>query len=139
MANVLNNEDMQALRNYVQGPSSQMTIEQLKVKLSFHVGTNASAQVLQLKDDSGRVIAPFMEDHHKLGYYSPHDGSADPWTTHFSSGGHALHAHSCKVHCISLHACVVLVWSQDKRAKALSSVYPWICNHCLFSGSPGNV
>uniref|UniRef100_A0A7S3R9P1 CAP-Gly domain-containing protein n=1 Tax=Dunaliella tertiolecta TaxID=3047 RepID=A0A7S3R9P1_DUNTE len=94
---------MQALRNYVQGPSSQnrasstvllhvshsnlkitkffelrldmhMTIEQLKVKLSFHVGTNASAQVLQLKDDSGRVIAPFMEDHHKLGYYSPHDG-----------------------------------------------------------------
>lgn len=31
-------------------------------------------QVLQLKDDAGNVVAPFMEDHHKLGLYSPHDG-----------------------------------------------------------------
>jgi hypothetical protein len=31
-------------------------------------------QVLQLKDDAGNVVAPFMEDHQKLGFYSPHDG-----------------------------------------------------------------
>uniref|UniRef100_A0A7S0RMZ6 CAP-Gly domain-containing protein n=1 Tax=Chlamydomonas leiostraca TaxID=1034604 RepID=A0A7S0RMZ6_9CHLO len=51
-----------------------MSIEQLKVKLSFHVGTNPSAQVLQLLDDKGSVLCPFLEDGRKLGYYSPHDG-----------------------------------------------------------------
>lgn len=34
----------------------------------------APAQVLQLLDDAGNVVAPFLEDHKKLGFYSPHDG-----------------------------------------------------------------
>lgn len=36
-----------------------MTVEALKVKLSFHVGTNPSAQVLQLLDDNGELFGFF--------------------------------------------------------------------------------
>ncbi len=52
----------------------QMSVEALKVKLSFHIGTNPSAQLLQLFDDNGNLVAPCLEDARKLGYYSPHDG-----------------------------------------------------------------
>ena len=52
----------------------QMTIESVKVKLSFHCGSNPSAMVLQLLDDSKNMIATLYEDHRKLGFYSPHDG-----------------------------------------------------------------
>jgi tubulin-folding cofactor B len=48
-------------------PISQMTVEALKVKLSFHVGTNPSSMVLQLLNESGTVVAPFLEDSRKLG------------------------------------------------------------------------
>lgn len=51
-----------------------MSIETVKVKLSFHTGTNASAMLLHLLDDSGNVIAMLNEDHRKLGFYSPHNG-----------------------------------------------------------------
>jgi hypothetical protein len=34
----------------------QMTVEALKVKLSFHVGTSPSAQLLQLLTDSGAQV-----------------------------------------------------------------------------------
>lgn len=49
------------------GLLTQMTVEALKVKLSFHVGTNPSSMVLQLLNESGTVVAPFMEDSRKLG------------------------------------------------------------------------
>jgi tubulin-folding cofactor B len=44
-----------------------MTVEALKVKLSFHVGTNPSAMVLQLLNEHGIIVAPFLEDSRKLG------------------------------------------------------------------------
>lgn len=96
-------EDVDQLRNYVMGASSanraestvllhvthsnlketrifelrfdmHMTVEALKVKLSFHCGTSPSAMMLQLLDGSGNMVAELFEDHRKLGYYSPYDG-----------------------------------------------------------------
>lgn len=52
----------------------QMSIETVKVKLSFHTGTNASAMLLHLLDDEGNVIAMMNDDSRKLGFYSPHNG-----------------------------------------------------------------
>jgi tubulin-folding cofactor B len=52
----------------------QMTIESVKIKLSFHCGSNPSAMVLQLLDESGNLQATLYEDSKKLGYYSPHNG-----------------------------------------------------------------
>jgi tubulin-folding cofactor B len=57
-------------------PSTQMTIEALKVKLSFHCGTNPSCMMLQMLDDQGNMVANLVEDQRKLGYYSPYDGCA---------------------------------------------------------------
>ena len=51
-----------------------MSIESVKVKLSFHCGTSPSAMVLQLLDDAKNMIATLYEDDRKLGFYSPHDG-----------------------------------------------------------------
>mmetsp|Transcript_30596 Transcript_30596/g.90697 ORF Transcript_30596/g.90697 Transcript_30596/m.90697 type:complete len:274 (+) Transcript_30596:177-998(+) len=69
----------------------QMTIERVKIKLSFHCGTSPSAMFLQLLDESGNVCATLSEDHRMLGYYSPHNGytihivDTDP--TSASAGG----------------------------------------------------
>jgi tubulin-folding cofactor B len=52
----------------------QMSIESVKIKLSFHCGTSPSAMVLQLMDDTKKVIATLYEDDKKLGFYSPYDG-----------------------------------------------------------------
>ncbi len=57
---------------------SQMSIESVKVKLSFHCGTSPSAMVLQLLDESKNVVATMHEDDRMLGYYSPHDGWVPP-------------------------------------------------------------
>lgn len=68
-----------------------MTVESVKVKLSFHCGTSPSAMVVQLLDESGNLVATLYEDHRKLGYYSPHNGytlhviDTDP--NSFSVGG----------------------------------------------------
>ncbi|PRW56915.1 tubulin folding cofactor B [Chlorella sorokiniana] len=51
-----------------------MTIDAVKRKLCFHCGTPPSAQVLQLKDDRGRLLAVLDDEARKLGYYSPQDG-----------------------------------------------------------------
>ena len=53
-----------------------MTVESVKIKLSFHCGTSPSAMVLQLLDDNKNMIATLYEDQRKLGFYSPHDGCA---------------------------------------------------------------
>lgn len=66
---------------------AQMTIEQLKVKLSFHVGTSPSAQVLQLLDDQGQLLVSCMDDSRKLGFYSPHDGCAGGAMRDRAAGG----------------------------------------------------
>lgn len=96
------NRDLQALREYVTGPTSQnqaettvrllvthsnlnakfmdivfdlcMTVDSLKNKLCFHCGTNASAMVLQLKDQSGALLAVMDNPSTKLGFFSPKDG-----------------------------------------------------------------
>ncbi|KAJ9516910.1 hypothetical protein QJQ45_027299 [Haematococcus lacustris] len=101
-APLISKEDIVALREYVTGQGGQnrlestvllhvthsnlkakffelrldmhMTIESLKVKLSFHVGTNPSAMLLQLLNEAGNIVASCLDDSRKLGYYSPHDG-----------------------------------------------------------------
>lgn len=52
----------------------QMTVEAVKVKLSFHCGTSPSSMLVQLLDESGNLTATLHEDHRKLGFYSPHNG-----------------------------------------------------------------
>ncbi len=47
----------------------------LKIKLTSHCGTTANSMELQLKDESGRVLAT-LDDGRMLGYYSPQDGCA---------------------------------------------------------------
>lgn len=51
-----------------------MTVEAVKVKLSFHCGTSPSSMLVQLLDESGNLTATLHEDHRKLGFYSPHNG-----------------------------------------------------------------
>lgn len=114
-------EDVEALKAYVQGPDTgfankadstvllslthsnlkarfmeirldkHMTIEALKVKLSFHCGTNPSAMLLTLLDENGGVVASLSDDQRKLGFYSPMDGYAlhitDTDPTSASAGG----------------------------------------------------
>ncbi len=46
---------------------SQMTIESLKVKLSFHVGTSPSSMLLQLLDEGGQLQALLLDDTKPLG------------------------------------------------------------------------
>lgn len=53
----------------------QITVEALKIKLTSHCGTTANSMELQLKDESGRVLAT-LDDGRMLGYYSPKDGCA---------------------------------------------------------------
>ncbi|PNG99179.1 Tubulin-specific chaperone B, partial [Tetrabaena socialis] len=55
-------------------PAPQSTIESVKVKLSFHCGTSASAMALSLLDEGGATVASMWEDNRKLGFYSPHNG-----------------------------------------------------------------
>ncbi|KAG2428306.1 hypothetical protein HXX76_010454 [Chlamydomonas incerta] len=100
----LTKDDVDALRAYVAGPSTgfankadstvllhvthsnlkarfmeirldlHSTIESVKVKLSFHCGTNPGAMLLSLLDESGGLMANMWEDGRKLGFYSPRDG-----------------------------------------------------------------
>jgi len=99
----LSQADVQALKAYVQGPSSQaradstvlmhvthsnlkntsffelrldrhMTILSVKEKLKSHTGTAVGSMLLQLKDLSGQIIATLGDDSVQLGYYSPQDG-----------------------------------------------------------------
>lgn len=51
-----------------------MTVDKLKNKLQTHVGTNASAMQLSLKDWDGNLVAHMNDDSRMLGYYSPEDG-----------------------------------------------------------------
>lgn len=68
-----------------------MSVEAVKVKLSFHCGTSPSAMVLSLLDENGTMLYTLWEDHRKLGYYSPRDGYAlhivDSDPTSASAGG----------------------------------------------------
>lgn len=51
-----------------------MTILTVKQKLMTHCGTNPSAMILQLKDESGNLLYGLSEEDKKLGYYSPYTG-----------------------------------------------------------------
>ncbi|GAB4819103.1 hypothetical protein N2152v2_006149 [Parachlorella kessleri] len=103
MAAALRNSDLRALREYVTAPGSQnqsdstvrllvthsnlkakfleirldmhMHIDSVKQKLCFHTGTAASAMVLQLKDEQGKLLAVLSDDSKMLGFYSPYDGA----------------------------------------------------------------
>ncbi len=46
----------------------------MKQKLCFHCGTPASAMVLQLKDEQGKLLAVLGDDSRMLGFYAPYDG-----------------------------------------------------------------
>ncbi|GAQ82952.1 Alpha-tubulin folding cofactor B [Klebsormidium nitens] len=94
--------DMQALKAYVQGPSSQnkaddtvllnvshsnlkqrfmelrfdlhTSIEGVKERLRSHSGTAVESMVLQLLDESGKKVADLSDSGRPLGFYSPQDG-----------------------------------------------------------------
>eukprot|EP00755_Sulcionema_specki_P038278 Sspe_Gene.110566::Locus_91625_Transcript_1_1_Confidence_1.000_Length_412::g.110566::m.110566/K17262/TBCB, CKAP1, ALF1; tubulin-folding cofactor B len=51
-----------------------MTISEIKWKIQTHFGTDSCLMILQLKDRSGAVVIPNMDDDKMLGYYSPEDG-----------------------------------------------------------------
>lgn len=96
------NSDIQALRNYVMGPSSQnqsestvrlslthsnlkakfmevrldlhLSIDSVKSKLCFHCGTPPSAMLLELRNDHNVLVAQLTDPQRMLGYYSPQDG-----------------------------------------------------------------
>lgn len=51
-----------------------MTVQRVKEKLQTHVGSSVSAMRLQLRDESGRVVASLDDDARLLGYFSPRDG-----------------------------------------------------------------
>ncbi|KAG2489262.1 hypothetical protein HYH03_012282 [Edaphochlamys debaryana] len=114
-------EDLESLKAYVAGPNSgfankadstvllsithsnlkarfmeirldmHSTIEAVKVKLSFHTGTNPSAMLLTLLDEAGTPLAQLCDDSKKLGFYSPRDGYSlhvqDTDPTSASAGG----------------------------------------------------
>lgn len=118
-ANFLTKDDVNALKNYVQAPSAanmadstvlihcthsnlqarffelrldkHMTVESIKIKLSFHCGTSPSSMMLQLLDESGSMVAMMNDDSRKFGFYSPMHGytihivDTDP--TSSSAGG----------------------------------------------------
>eukprot|EP00735_Rhodelphis_limneticus_P008307 TRINITY_DN2120_c0_g1::TRINITY_DN2120_c0_g1_i1::g.12914::m.12914 TRINITY_DN2120_c0_g1::TRINITY_DN2120_c0_g1_i1::g.12914 ORF type:complete len:303 (+),score=39.36,sp/Q67Z52/TBCB_ARATH/45.53/3e-74,Ubiquitin_2/PF14560.1/3.1e-30,CAP_GLY/PF01302.20/6.9e-23,ubiquitin/PF00240.18/0.0058 TRINITY_DN2120_c0_g1_i1:87-911(+) len=96
------NQDLAALKAYVQGPTSQnqaestvrlhvthsnlkasfleirldkhLTIESVKEKLKTHTGTSVTAMKLYLKDSNGNLLCELDDDTRMLGYYSPLDG-----------------------------------------------------------------
>ena len=99
----LSRTDVDALRAYVQGPSSQaradstvlmhvthsnlkntsffelrldrhMTVLSVKEKLKSHTGTAVGAMVLQMKDLNNQVVATLADDNAFLGFFSPQDG-----------------------------------------------------------------
>merc|ERR1711968_117890 len=104
MNQFMSGADVQALKEYVMGPSGQeagrsdstvllqvthsnlkarfleirfdrhMLIGRVKEKLKNHCGTAVSAMVLQLKDPRGGMIAAMSDENRPLGFYSPQDG-----------------------------------------------------------------
>ena len=99
----LSQTDVQALKAYVQGPSSQaradstvllhcthsnlkntsffelrldrhMSILSVKEKLKSHTGTAVGSMLLQLKDLGGNVVATLADDNTVLGFSPPQDG-----------------------------------------------------------------
>ena len=53
-----------------------MSIDTVKVKLSSHTGSAPQAMILQLKDDTGKMMATLTDPFKLLGFYSPYDGCA---------------------------------------------------------------
>jgi hypothetical protein len=51
-----------------------MSIESLKHKLHTHCGSSVNSMVLQLKDETGQLVAVLNDDCRKLGFYSPRNG-----------------------------------------------------------------
>jgi tubulin-specific chaperone B len=64
----------------------QCTVEEVKRKLAFHCGSNASTMSLQLKNRDDKLVAQMSDDARKFGYYSPQNGfilhviDADPYS-----------------------------------------------------------
>lgn len=104
MANFMTGADVQALKDYVKGPSGMeagrsestvllqvthsnlkarfleirfdkhMSVGRVKEKLKNHCGTAVSAMLLQLKDPRGSLICAMVDESRPLGFYSPQDG-----------------------------------------------------------------
>lgn len=54
--------------------ATQMTVEAVKHKVHTMCGTSVSTMLLQLKDETGQLVAVLSDECRKLGYYSPRDG-----------------------------------------------------------------
>lgn len=51
-----------------------MTAAAIKAKVHSHTGTSPDSMVLQLNDESGRLVAVLDDNSRKLGFYSPRNG-----------------------------------------------------------------
>ncbi|KAL0051500.1 hypothetical protein WJX82_008707 [Trebouxia sp. C0006] len=99
---MISQADIQSLKDYVKGPSSQnqadstvrlqvthsnlkahfmeirldlhMSVGSVKQKLMSHTGSSPGSMQLQLKDETGRLLSQLSEDSRLLGFYSPYDG-----------------------------------------------------------------
>lgn len=99
---MISGADIQALKDYVKGPSSQnqadttvrlqvthsnlkahfmeirldlqMTVAAVKQKLMSHTGSSPSSMQLQLQDETGRLLGQMSDNERMLGFYSPYDG-----------------------------------------------------------------
>jgi tubulin-specific chaperone B len=52
----------------------QMSVDNVKYKLSSHCGTSPENMVLQLRDERGSPLAILADNKRPLGYYSPYSG-----------------------------------------------------------------
>ena len=52
----------------------QMTVAAVKQKLMSHTGSSPNSMQLQLKDETGRLLAQMSDNSRLLGFYSPYDG-----------------------------------------------------------------
>jgi hypothetical protein len=51
-----------------------MTVNAIKHKVNTHTGSSPETMILQLKDESGRLVATLQDGARMLGYYSPRSG-----------------------------------------------------------------
>eukprot|EP00879_Flechtneria_rotunda_P026335 GHRR01028075.1.p1 GENE.GHRR01028075.1~~GHRR01028075.1.p1 ORF type:complete len:107 (+),score=25.53 GHRR01028075.1:343-663(+) len=52
----------------------QMSVDAIKQKINSMTGTSVLTMTLQLKDETGRLVATLDNESRKFGFYSPRDG-----------------------------------------------------------------
>lgn len=93
-------------------PPNQMTVDAIRAKVNTHTGTSPDTMLLQLKDESGRLVASLDDGARKLGYYSPRNGCACGPQRRHCRGAPSLLVCLCVCVCVwGVSACGVL-WAQ---------------------------